>query len=226
MKKSLLIIAILCFGLVGYSAAQCVTLKDGNIYYSSTHYLAGQLIKPGFDDFGYNYQAHIFNGYYVNAYYGGYGLPPYDGTGDIYFNNLTPAQKLKATQLWPYREDMIVMKWNDPWLANRDCDGDGKLDRHNGYLSYIGSEAWETNHQSGTYLQDGKEYRWTYFCKIIAAPADAYKTDGIWYTVDGKEIGPDIWGEFALIEEVYNDQHQGYHGVLYKSPTKAGFGDW
>ena len=46
-------------------------------------------------------------------------------------------------------------KWNDAWLSNKDCDGDGLLDRHYGLDSYRGSGAWLTNHQSGEYEVDG-----------------------------------------------------------------------
>ncbi len=117
------------------------------------------------------------------------------------------------------------MKWNDAWLSNQDADGDGLLDRHYGYSSYIGSGAWETNHQSGKYVgDDGKTHNWTYFVKIVAVPAGAGKIAGVWYTADGSEIGPDIWGEFAIIQELYNDAYAGSHGLLYHSPTSSGFG--
>ena len=116
------------------------------------------------------------------------------------------------------------MKWNDAWLSNKDCDGDGKLDRHYDYPSYIGSGAWETNHQWGSYEEDGETYNWNYFTKIVAAPADAYVDGGIWYTADGTEIGPVLWGEFATIFEVYNDQGTGEHGVYYNAPAPTGFG--
>lgn len=223
MKKTVLIIAIFCVGLVSYAVGQ-TTIKDGIICYSSGHYFADQPIKTGFDDYGYNYQAHIFNGYYANAYLGGAGFPPYEGD-DVAYLALNPTATGHWT--WPYRKDVIVMKWNDAWLANNDADGDVKFDRHFGYPSYIGSGAWETNHQSGTYEDaNGKEYRWSYFCKIIAVPADAVKTNGVWYRLDGTAIGPDIWGEFAIIEEVYNDQGTGEHGIMYKSPARAGFGNW
>ena len=68
------------------------------------------------------------------------------------------------------------MKWNDTWLSNEDCDGDGKLDRYYGYDSYIGSGAWLTNHNSGVY---DVVCEWDYFVKIVAAPADAYVETGI-----------------------------------------------
>jgi len=233
---------------------------------------------------------------------------------------------------WQDRNNWLVMKWNDAWLSNKDCDGDGKLDRHYGYDSYIGSGAWLTNHEWGTYENDdGKTCRWDYFVKIVAAPEDASKlwdvsgdwtievnwkgtiyphywtlkrssdgsfefegtgtahlpngqlvaneaitvevigdqitftsvyengytwygvgtisSDGTmsgtwtssagqsgtwqstkgkatlyWYASDGTEIGPAIWGQFAIIQEVYNDPCEGSHGIAYLSPSPVGFG--
>jgi hypothetical protein len=233
MKNGILIISLLALAIVSYSAGPCFTLKDGVIQYSPDHYLAGQLIKPGFDEFGYNYQAHLFNGCYANVYLGGAGFPAYTGDDASYFALnyfVINSDKIAAVQThwaWPYRDIALSMKWNDAWIANTDNDDDGKLDRHFGYASYIGSGAWETNHMSGTYLGlDGKEYHWTNFVKIVAVPIDAVKVAGIWYRPDGEEIGPDIWGEFAVIEEILNDPGTGDHGVLYKSPARAGFGGW
>jgi hypothetical protein len=121
------------------------------------------------------------------------------------------------------------MKWNDAWLSNEDCDGDGLLDRHLGFDSYIGSGAWLTNVQSGSYIDPGEdgemdtdddvEYRWNYFVKIIAAPSDATLTDSIWYAADGQMIGPEIWGSFAVIQRIYNDMGTGEHGIEYHSPV-------
>ncbi len=173
----------------------CVTIQDGAIY-SST----GELITTGYDEFGYNYQALLFNGRYCD----------YDRVvgGD-------------------FCDVQLSMKWNNAWMSNKDCDGDGVLDRHFGFSSYIGSGAWLTNHQSGTYVgEDGKEHRWTYFVKIVAAPADAYPDAGIWYTADGTEIGPVIWGEFAIIQQVENDPEAGLHGIQYRSPAGPGLGNW
>jgi len=173
----------------------CVTIQDGTIYDST-----GELITTGYDEFGYNYQARLFNGRYCD----------YDRVvgGDFCDVDLT-------------------MKWNDGWMSNKDCDGDGLLDRHFGFDSYIGSGAWMTNHQSGTYVgEDGKEHRWTYFVKIVAAPADAYVADAIWYTANGTEIGAVIWGAFAIIQQVENDPEAGIHGVQYRSPAGPGLGKW
>ena len=202
----------------------CITIKVGILAYSTGHYLAGQPLVKGFDPYGYNYQAHLFNGYYANVYLGRDGFPPYEGDDEDY---LAENPGAASKWYWPYRDVVLSMKWNESWLGNLDCDGDGLLDRYYGFSSYIGSSAWLTNHQSGTYTDDtGKECHWIYFVKIVAAPSDAYIADGIWYASDGTEIGPVIWGSFAIIQEVENDPCAGIHGARYVSPAGPGFGKW
>ena len=300
----------------GNSNNGCVTIQDGILETSD-----GNLITTGYDEWGYNYQAHMFNGGYCDAY-------------------------RDAAWCQEWKDDYLIMKWNDAWLSNKDCGTqntqaeftnlfapDGLLDRHYPYDSYIGSGAWCTNHQSGNYnvwdltgdwvlelylteptrtyvhdmtitddscgsfsgtgaypsggtytitwivtgvvtgddvvmiidydesdymvkidgtiAEDGTmsgdwtsnaghigtwestkgnatsvNYKWNYFVKIVAAPADAYVDGGIWYNADGTEIGPVIWGAFAIIQEVYNDQCTGEHGIYYLSPVGPGLGKW
>lgn len=202
MNRRILFLAAMLaiLGLATYTMAataapppKCTTIQSGEIYDS-----AGNQLQVGYDEWGYNYQAHLFNGYYDN--YSRPSPPATSGTD-------------------------LAMKWNDAWLSNEDCDGDGKLDRHYGFSSYIGSGAWLTNHMKGEYLgEDGETCKWGYFTKIVAAPADAYADGGYWYTADGTEIGPQIWGAFATIQSVYNDPCGGYHGIEYLSPVGPGFG--
>ena len=178
-----------------FSAApkmRCTTIQSGSLLDSNGNYL-----KQGYDQWGYNYQAHMFNGYYDN-----FSRP------DIPVNE----------------GDTLQMKWNDAWLSNMDCDGDSKLDRHFGYPSYLGSGAWLTNHQWGSYEDNGKMCRYTYFVKIVAAPLDATLQEGNWVTPGGIVIGPAIWGDFAIIQEVSNDDCAGENGLLYKSPASPGLG--
>jgi hypothetical protein len=210
MKKTLLLgvlvllfVSALAFSGVGNTTTvnaknmSCTTIQSGELIDS-----AGNILTVGYDMWGYNYQARLFNGKYCDSY-------------------------RDAAWCQPYAEDNLSMKWNDAWLSNKDCDGDGKLDRHYGFASYIGSGAWLTNHQSGVYEgENGEVCSWNYFTKIVAAPADAYKADGYWYTADGTEIGAVIWGEFAVIQEVSNDPCFGQHGLQYISPANAGLGDW
>lgn len=173
----------------------CTTIQDGTLLTSE-----GVVIEPGYDRWGYNYQARLFNGTYCDAY-------------------------RDAAWCQAYKDVRLMMKWNDAWLSNMDCDGDGLLDRHRGFPTYIGSSAWLTNHQSSTYTdENGKTCQWTYFVKIVAAPADAAKSGNVWYDADGNEIGPSIWESFAIIQSVYNDPCAGAHGVEYLSPVGPGFG--
>ena len=179
----------------GGKFSTCTRIQDGTLEYSSGHYLEGEPLKTGYDIFGYNYQARIFNGFYPNASLGGGGQPPYCGDDETY----------------------LQMKWNDAWLSNMDCDEDGKLDRHLGFGTYIGSGAWLTNHMRG----EDENGKWAYFVKIVAVPAGAYVDGGTWYAADGAEIGPVIWGQFAIIQEVESGV-----GATYVSPSGPGFGKW
>ena len=78
----------------------------------------------------------------------------------------------------------------------------------------------------GVYEQDGQKCKWVYFVKIVAAPADAEAIEGIWYNADGVEIGPVIWGAFAIIQQVETDPCAGVHGLQYSSPDHPGLGGW
>ncbi|HER23563.1 MAG TPA: hypothetical protein ENO17_00635 [Candidatus Atribacteria bacterium] len=326
---------------------ECTTIQSGTLLTSDD-----EVITTGYDKWGYNYQALMFNGYYCDSY-------------------------RDAAWCQEWKDVGLIMKWNDAWLSNKDCDGDGLLDRHYGSPTYIGSGAWLTNHQWGSYNEnsivdeldigdpvseeghnltgwsdpwtwggdygggdddtfrllmgpgdgcvgfedayftmntngaeahklilrhlDGSqndnfdvyilnvngidwesigsyasqggeenwvttEYTfsprsgelkfklvatglaaewcsqwgqvafswaqlegtcyWDYFCKIVAAPADADAIDGFWYNADGTEIGPVIWNAFAIVQEVENDPCDGISGAQYISPAGPGLGKW
>lgn len=198
MKK--ISVFLLILALVGFMTSvvlaapkvRCTTIQSGALVDSNSN-----LITPGYDMWGYNYQAHMFNGFYDN-----------------YSRPVIPVNE----------GDKLEMKWNDAWLSNMDCDGDAKLDRHYGYSTYRGSGAWLTNHMAGTYEDGEVTCNWTYFTKIVAAPSDATLSGGYWLTSGGVVIGPALWGDFAIIQEVYNDNCAGENGLLYKSPASPGFG--
>ena len=198
-KRMLFILFLLAITLVVPISVSTVTAKKSDYNTIQSGLIidsAGNPLTLGYDEFGYNYQAHIFNGLYddYDRKHGG----NYPGVH-------------------------LIMKWNDAWLSNKDHDFDGLSDRHYGFDSYIGSGAWLTNHIWGT-NPDGTH--WDYSVKIVAVPSDAYEVGGIWYEHDGTEIGPAIWGSFAIIQEVINDPSTGEHSVSYLSPAPAGFGYW
>lgn len=224
--QKVVLMGLCCFIVVSVGADEgecpegCVCIEDGTLLYSSGHYLGGQPLQVGFDPYGYNYQGHMFDGSYANAYLGrpGAAFPPYPykGTDQDKADYVAANEGVTDHWAWPYRDDRVKMKWNDAWLSNMDCDEDGVLDRHYGYDSYSGSGAWLTNHIRWM-DEDGK--KWEYFTKIVAPPDDAVKEDGVWYTANGKEIGPAIWGAFAQTQEVEG-------GLQYGSPAGPGVGKW
>lgn len=213
MRKTLIALTLFSFVILGaivFAGAECTTIKDGMLVDS-----AGNVITTGYDEWGYNYQAHLFNGFYWNA-----------SRPEIPWTEETLIAAGKSTT-W------LNMKWNDAWLSNKDCDGDGLLDRHYGHGSYRGSGAWETNHQSGTYevVVNGKTKlaHWTYFVKIVSAPTDAYTALNaedvlMYYDANDVEIGSVIWTNHARIQQVENDPFAGIHGKQYLSPASPGFG--
>jgi len=239
MKTKAVILVLMIACAVPAANAACTTIKDGVLKYKASSYLStnGQpFLKVGFDAYGYNYQAHLFNGSYFNAYANGAGFAPYEGGDDTAYLTANPGAG--SHWAWPYRFVTLNMKWNDAWLSNQDCGDDsgspipdGKLDRHYGFAQYKGSGAWLTNHESD--MEDGAH--WSNFTKIVAVPftailggtscpSDPPSGTCIFSTADGSEIGYEIWGEFAIIQQVYNDPAVGLHGVQYKSPTNPGWG--
>lgn len=181
--------------------AWCVTIQDQVLLDSNWDIIPMWYIKDGSRAW-YNYQAHQFN--------------------------------------WDWYGDNLVMKWNEAWLSNKDCwtqdqltQGeiteweDGFLDRHYGFDSYKDSWAWLTNHMSWEYLDlEGDIQKWTYFIKIVAVPSDAILDTWVWYTVEWDEIWLNIWWQFAIIQELYNDTWTWEHWIVYKSPVWPGFGKY
>lgn len=212
MKKLLFRAVVLCVAALMFAATSpaavectaCATIQEGTITATD-----GSVLATGYDQWGYNYQSHGFNGIYDNV----------DRAGTVFTDENCDAA--------PFGCVTLQMKWNDAWLSNQDCNLDGKLDRP---APYKGSGAWNTNHMSGSYeylAENGrmKEAHWTYFVKTIAVPLDAVACGANWCEADGVSvIGPRLWGDFAIIQSVYNDPVGGATGLEYLSPVSPGLG--
>lgn len=177
MKRfALTILVLLASVSLSFAQAPCAKIQSGSITDSN-----GNVITTGYDAWGYNYQAHLFNGLTEN-----------------YTRPATPVSD---------GPENLVMKWSDDWLANVDCNGDGKLDRGLDRTTGVAtgtSLGWVTNHFEGDYLgDDGEMHHYTYFTKIVYVGAPA--TPDPWDAVR-------IWNVYAIIEEVYNDPYGGFHG--------------
>lgn len=122
------------------SASACAKIQDGTIYYGRVGTPNTEIIPIGYDQWGYNYQAHMFNGGWCDYH------PTYRPGGANHqwcLDNMADVE--------------LMMKWSDEWLANTDCNLDGKLDR--GYSCNPENPtssgcygAWLTNHERGSYL--------------------------------------------------------------------------
>lgn len=201
MKKLILTAAfVLLSAPMAFAQTQgsCAKIIDGTI--TDT---AGNPITLGYDQYGYNYQAHMFNGTYDSS----------DRTLDgLYWGAAAD-----------YTDDSLIMKWSDEWLSNLDCNGDSKLDR--GLDAKTGestgkSMGWLTNQVEGDYIGlDLDSHHYTYFAKIVFVGPVPPGTDP-WAATR-------LWGTFAIIEEVYNDPFGGFHGVDRNSLVNpAGLGFW
>jgi len=96
MRKAILLTVAFCALLFVPLAedagcqAGCTTIQSGTLLRSDN-----VVIETGYDEWGYNYQARIFNGTYCDAY-------------------------RSAAWCQPYADVELEMKWNDAWLSNQD----------------------------------------------------------------------------------------------------------
>lgn len=162
MKKIIIMAALFLFSVPSVYATKtadaCAYIKDGTIMDKLYN-----PIKLGYDKWGYNYEAHMFNGFY---------------------GNYTRPQELVA------QGDRLMMKWNDAWMSSKDCGTqdiidqaeyskpftpDHYLDRHYGSDKYIGSGAWLTNHASGSY-QSKEQFHWD----VSGDHVITFNLNGLW----------------------------------------------
>ena len=209
-----LIILFVLFPINSFAKEEtCLKINSGEIIYdNNSGILSGQPIQPGKDAYGFNYQAHSFDGYYINSILGIYGLPPYTGDESTYL--IENPSITTYGNLWEVRDWELKSKWNDAYQSNKSCDGDAYLDAPFGYVD---TGAWVTIHLSGIYPDGG---RWSDKFTSIAVTSDAVldETGSNWYDKDGGLIGP-AWGDLAVIKEIINDKSLNLHGIFFRSPT-------
>jgi len=175
-----------------------------------------------FDQWGYNRTALMFNGWYVNAYAESHGFTtPYVGIKgdpcgniDSYFSSVRVTCDPKTG--WPSNPKKFSYAYNVLLEINVNRAWD---DASHGAARWT-SEAWLTNHQTGWYVgEDGKIHQWEWFLKIV------------WIGPGGSSSpywrlgGYVIWGEFEVIQSVYNDPYGGFHGIeTLAVPPSLGLG--
>jgi len=192
-------------------------LKSGNM---------GNEKITGFDEWGFNWNAHEFRGYTVNMLLGDHafiGMPHYKkyvyrGEGmdfwDMlvsefeYFPWLMPAELL---------DSRLVSTWNEALISS-----DGEYPA-NGWLD---SGAWIVFDYSG---KAGNE-RWKAMRKLVAARSTDQLTDGVWYNEAGEEIGLEsmFWSDLIIVQVVNNGDVPPFPFFFedYNSPYGPGYGQY
>ena len=167
-----------------------------------------------FDQWGYNYQARIFNGLFGNA---DENRPEGDGDPDRFCGSSTDSYGFYDDE-GNYHEVLVdvkgahlVMKWSKVWhLA---VFGPDNI-RKNGDEEPWGEGAWCTNHVVGDgVIYDIDEVTIIYEGKMTILSKIVWVGDTTGYT------NP-IWGQFAVIQKVICGQ--GEHLLFLENP--AGFG--
>lgn len=193
MDKKRLAVLVVCLTicLAINSMAIAATIPSGTVTYWDGHYLAGQPVQPGFDIFGWNFQARIFEGPLANSFLPWEGYPPYEGERAI--------------------DEWMRFQWNEAYLSNQDGnDPDTHLDFHpfvdwpganhdtaDGDWQGSGAVCW-ANFSYSTEVDGEWVPVWTHMM-LVAVPLDAYLEllwgsfddcwCGVWYQYEG---GPEI----------------------------------
>ena len=166
--------------------------------------MAGKPASVGFDQFGYNYQARLFNGLFGNADEN----RPGDGNPDTYLGASTDSYGYYDADgdfhavVVDVAGTHLIMQWSEAW--HMAVFGPDNL-RYNGdeiLWSVAGQDAWLTNHVEGTgtiYDIDGVTVIYQGRLTILSKIRWVGDTTG--YT------NP-IWGQFAVIQKVISGPGQ------------------
>lgn len=182
----------------------------------------------GFDQWGYNWNAHQFNGYVINAWFGDEvdpaapwykKEPPFDG--DV-FSYQEAYPEVLEYPFWTYGDMKLVMHWNEAAISSE------------GVYQYPirDSGAWITF----KYSQGEGVNKWAQFQKYVAAKASDelrvyfYDDQGVpvygeWFSKEGESVGLYyLWPDRILIQVVNAGNIPEWLLSSYKSPLFPGIG--
>lgn len=167
-------------------------LKSGN---------QGSEKMTGFDEWGFNWNAHHYIGTLYNAIMGDYlyadmiwhHSTPYTGENEDLFppddSEWSDFEKWLWNYAWENRYVNLSMHWNEALVS-----GEGVYPE-----TWIDSDSWIT------FLMSGGEgnLAWSRFIKLVAAKSTDIFEDGVWKDKDGAVIGfQSDWTELILIQIV------------------------
>lgn len=175
----------------------------------------------GYDKYGYNWNAHHFNGIVFNAIVGDnlyigypfYKIDPYMGNDDKYLEKYSWANQLP---FWGFRHVNLVMHWNDALISREGIYP----------ATWFDSNGWITFHYSG--IEGNK--KWSEFQKMVAARSTDVlnKKEGIWYDENEVEIGIECdYKDLILIQVIEIGDVPAYmYYPAYHNPTSSGLGKY
>jgi len=177
----------------------------------------------GVDEWGFNYEAHHFNSYLINAILGDpafQGMPHYKtaiykGQGITFWNDLI-YQYDYIPYFMPVEllDCKLIMHWNE-----------GLLSKEGVYPNtWVDSNGWITFHFKMN--KDGE--KWSFFRKLVSRRSTDYVVDGIWYNKDGVEIGVESydWPDLIITQVVTTGNVPYFFSEAYNSPYGPGFGKY
>ena len=183
----------------------------------------------GFDQWGYNWNAHQFNGYLINAYFGDEIDPsaPWYKKEPPFYGNVLQYQEdhpeVMDYPFWIYGDMKIVMHWNESLISSEGVY----------QFPWSDSDAWITFH----YSQGEGESRWSQYQKFVAVKSTdqlvVYYEDGgtpifgEWFNENNESIGwYYLWPDLALIQVVNTGNVPVDMLPSYKSPMGSGLGKY
>lgn len=174
-----------------------------------------------FDEWGFNWNAHHFDGYLVNAIladhmfmgYPHYKKTIYNGEGIEFWNNLLDSYSYFAYFMPDFLLDChVVMHWNEALISS-----EGVYE-----ASWTGTDAWITFKFRG----ENNGESWSHFRKLVAvSETDSLYDDGTWHNAAGAQIGlQSDWAELMVIQVVNTGAVPPVFYAPYRSPAGSGLG--
>lgn len=224
MKKFVFVIGIIFLAFVFYSCDKNLIEEPFN----DIELKSGKPENKGFDKWGFNWNAHHFNGYLINAVMGDYLyelMPfhkwqegPYQGEGDTFIDKF--GVKFGFFPINPNLLDCeLVMQWNDALISK---DGTYPVTFWD-YSNWENSNGWITFH----YKMNKKNEKWSSFQKLVAKRYTDYLEGKIWYDDNGNKIGlVTDWPTLILVKKVNIGNVPEEFMDSYNSPLAPGLGKY
>lgn len=222
MKNKYFITIIVLFGLLLLSSCSKETMDETlDLNQIQETELAAKNSKNndiGFNEYGFNWNAHHFNGILLNVFFSDpffqgapwYGMDPYMGDEAGYLEKYPDADKF---WFWGYRHINLVMHWNEALISRDAVYAD----------SWINSNAYITFHYSGG---EGSA-SWSQFQKMVAAKDTDYFSEGKWFNMYDEEIGiASGYSDLVLISVVNTGEIPAMFYDAYHNPISSGLGKY